>query len=304
MKQVFFIILILIFSCVAYCQVYYPVIQENKFWDQGYIYGYAGGCYIGPARYNFINGYVNHEGKDYRQTNLYDITGTPGPQGSICPPFEISNNASVISEMREDTNEHKVYIYDYNSVPRDQLLYDFTLQPGDTLKSLYAGSGDTLVLNHIDSVTLANGEVRHRYCFDTACLIYYIEEIGGRNGLFQPIVPIYGSVSPTIFCIKDTTELVLWYGINCETYFTGEKIKTPCFVKIWPNPTDNNFSVQISYEDLPSNFVLMDPNGKEILKKELVAPRTEIKLNEFNQGIYFYIITNTERVFNGKIIQY
>ena len=303
MKQIFFIILILILSCVAYGQVYYPVIQENKFWDQGYIYGYAGGCYIGPARYKFINGYVNHDGKDYRQTNLYEITGTPGPQGSICPPFEISNNALIISQMREDTNEHKVYIY-ANSVPRDQLLYDFTLQPGDTLKSSYAGLGDTLVLNHIDSVTLANGEVRHRYCFDTACLIYYIEEIGGRNGLFQPIVPIYGSVSPTIFCIKDTTELVLWDGINCDTYFTGEKIKTPCFVKIWPNPTNNSFSVQISHEDLPSNFVLMDPNGKEILKKELVAPRTEIKLNEFNKGIYLYVITNTERVYNGKIMQY
>jgi len=86
--------------------------------------------------------------------------------------------------MREDTVARKVYVFDIgNGV--DASLYDFTLEPGDTLP-FYAGQGE-MIVDSVGTVMLLTGEARKIFYLNYNQ--YYIEGIGGSAGLFSPLAP-------------------------------------------------------------------------------------------------------------------
>ena len=172
---------------------------------------------------------------------------------------------------------------------------------GDTLHSAYAGQGDTLVLYSIETVSLANGELRQKFCFDAECQTSYTEEVGGRNGLFLPIVPMWGQISPVVLCVQD--EGVVLCGNECDIYFVGIENTSEESVTIFPNPFLDHFTITINKAELPAIFEIIDLQGKILVSQNLRDGITEISAFDLFPGMYYYSVNSDKRINKGKLIK-
>ena len=164
MKKYFFLIWIAIMAINANSQNYHKLIRTNTYWD---VYALGSYEYDAIDKIFFTGNDTIIEGNIYQLSRQYPYE--PVNPGYLIPPFFIDTNSiSTNGFLREDTVLKKVYIYDPYLTPTDQLLYDFSLSIGDTLKSGYNTGKfmDSLVLTSIDSVTLLNWEIRKRFIFD------------------------------------------------------------------------------------------------------------------------------------------
>jgi hypothetical protein len=183
---------LLILMALGICQVgfspvlikaqnYHKLIRTNTYWDNYYT---SLNCYTFIHRIYFTGNDTVIGGHTYNQSRQYYFESIYQP-GPLCPPFIIDNvSYSTSIYIREDTVAKKVFIYDNSFTQPDQLLYDFTLENGDTLHSLYNGN-DSFVVSSIENVTLLDGEIRRMFIFNNNDFEYYIESLGGSQGLFN-----------------------------------------------------------------------------------------------------------------------
>ncbi len=247
MKKIIGCVFFTLISSLVYSQTYHPLIRTNVTWDEG---GYESPlpCYTGAGRSEFILGDSLIEGHYYRLENGYGMVGEPGPGGNICPPFQVDTVAYLSARLREDTLTRMVYIWHASSNDHDQLLYDFSLQVGDTLQSEYTGMGATLILTQIEDVTLLNGEVRKKFNFNNDNECYYIESIGGCFGLGNPIVPGLGFGSE-LFCVKENG-IPIWGEGGCNIPWVSTHETGNITFQVFPNPASDK--VTFSFRTLPS----------------------------------------------------
>ena len=133
MRHLLALFLIATFFITASAQEYMPLLQEGKTWDiyvwssEGityYDYGYR--CYI--AGDSVVNGTAY---KHIRHRYFQDPDGPP-----FWPPFTLGTNDYSYALMREDTAARQVFAYFTHDFPPDSaevMVYDFSLQPGDTM---------------------------------------------------------------------------------------------------------------------------------------------------------------------------
>jgi hypothetical protein len=71
-------------------------------------------------------------------------------------------------------------------------------------------------------------------------------------------------------------------------------------IVVYPNPFIQGQKLKIEVLEANFTFTLFDANGKIILKKLVL--QNEIDLNgSFLNGIYFYRIETSNKIFNGKL---
>jgi hypothetical protein len=303
MKNFKITVAFLFLSFSAISQAYHPVIEFDKYWDQSDEDGYTP-CSFHPRRYLFIQKDSIINGHNYQLCKSFHLHGIPGPGTMMCPPFVVDTNFSTDYWLREDTIARKVYIYDYFGVPTtDQLLYDFTLEVGDTLKSYYACQGYTLILSAIETVTLHNGESRKKFVFQEGLYnIFYIEGIGGGLGIVQPLV-MFEHQNRTLYCVKEGSEDI--WGEECSTVFADIENETETAILIFPNPVEDILNVNLS--DFPEStlysFEVFDLNSNLILIAKLSASKNVISLTNLPPGFYFYKIKGKSCLRNGKLLK-
>lgn len=173
-----------IFSCSlasAQTSVYHPFPDSNAVW------GMVSGCsdmiqqcsnsmYI---QYNFA-GDTSIEGNTYKV--VHEVVGQD-PGGCCGPPEDLGPGF-----LRDDTAARKVY-WRIPGMNADTLLFDFTLELGDTLGGLYGNTGlcvgAVITVQSIDSV-LVGVSFRKRINFsatDPCQQTSIIEGVGSTNGL-------------------------------------------------------------------------------------------------------------------------
>ena len=170
MKKLPISILVFIFFQNAFSQSYHQLIRPNTFWEVLHIDGSQLCQYSGGNSY-FFDGDTVIQGMEYKKVLSYKIIHlNPGP---FCPPYAIDPNIIVTSAfMREDTINKKVYVFD--PFENDALLYDFSLSPGDTLKSFYPGQGLDLVVDSIQNLILLDGSDRQVFYLNNNEYYMYI----------------------------------------------------------------------------------------------------------------------------------
>lgn len=302
MKKIIGYVFFILITSMANSQTYHPLIRTNVTWDEG---GYLSPlpCYTWAGRSEFILGDSLIEGHYYRLENGYGMVGEPGPGGRICPPFWVDTVPYRGARLREDTLARRVFIWsEYYSNDHDQLLYDFSLQVGDTLQSEYTGMGATLIVTQIEDVTLLNGEVRKKFILNNDNECYYIEGIGGCFGLAEPIIPGLGFGSE-LFCVKENG-IPLW-GYKCNIPWVSTRETGNITFQVFPNPASDK--VTFSFGALPpvkdARIILYDLFGKQVVQEISLQGKTEVTVDTKNllTGIYFYTLTNGTNSRTGKI---
>jgi len=292
-----FCFILLLFPVGLIAQEYHPLIRQNTYWD---CYTWQSGwwCYSSVNRIFFTGADTLLDGKTYQISYAYPMyPDPPGPW--LCPPFVIDTIAVDHEHyVREDTVEQKVYINTDIFLEPDAILYDFTLQPGDTLKSGYHWlMGIPLIVSSVDSVMIATGEYRKRINFnETKGENYYIESIGGSQGLFTPLLT--HEQGGGFLCVKENN-INLW-GDECEYWFVNIQDQEIEQTSISPNPASTHITIETPYQGQISIFNL---HGQELICRQITESKTVIDISTLPSGVYLVKVTGERAVQVGKFVK-
>jgi hypothetical protein len=240
-----------------------------------YQYYYSNDTLIGPYVYHKVmksGGFVG---------GCYD--GTPfGYQGSI----------------REDTSARKVLIILPNQT-NENVLYDFTLNIGDTLKTVQDSlfyTGSCIVVGSIDSI-LIGSTYRKKWNFNSTCVLPFpiIEGIGSLGGLIDPLGVFERGA--TLICYNDTGIHFdnPFYGspFGCDTVYQAvHEIPGMVTVYLFPIPADNTLNIEFS-TPTHVDIIVTDIYGRKILQ-QVISDNEVLNVSGIPQGIYFLSSANNE----------
>ena len=170
------------------------------------------------------------------------------------------NDPGYMGCYRQDTAIRKIFIISPgNSV--EQILYDFSLQVGDTVVSYllsWACIPDETTIVGIDSVFI-NGNYRKRWEWQDqdGYSAHVIEGIGSEYGLLEPTCEIVDGPLTTVMCYKENGTVIYTGTIlpdtNCNIVDAVKNIPEKKFaVTFSPNPFHTTATLEInpdSYRD-------------------------------------------------------
>lgn len=287
-----------------------------------------------------------HEGQPYQPHTFYYLTGHTRRIDTIILgkkyfvyigdgiPFSPLPNPLYALHgawMRNDTVAKKVYYIRNKSLPQiEELLYDFSLQEGDTVTDsnhsyfsparLYPGK---IWVSKKDSVLLGDGRWHYRWSFESNygnpgnyANAVQIEGVGYLAGFFDDPLRRYHpivSLTKELTCFRSNN---IWlykkpnpWNADCDTMITRNVVGVKSFSEreresnlFYPNPLTPNRTVFFSdkmrsrYEEF--TLEIFDVLGRLRLKKN-VSPGIAISLEkyDFESGIYVFKVTNSKTNF-------
>ncbi|HET7733960.1 MAG TPA: hypothetical protein VFK73_08995, partial [Paludibacter sp.] len=228
------------------------------------------------SRYVFCNGDSVVNGNTYQKVYLKFIKI---PNHWVYPYVEYDHEF-IYTLLREDVENRKVYRM--SSANQESLLYDFSLNIGDTLPS-----NTTYTLSGIDSIDTSSGKHK-RFTFSSSNdkLIYWYEGIGNPANPFSNYSTLSSSSSYTqLYCMyqNDSTiyENCRLVDVNCADYVrlqTALPEVGDAPELIYPNPTSGK--VRIVTGSMPVHSVsISDALGRVV---QVVSGSNESPVTEFS----------------------
>lgn len=121
--------------------------------------------------------------------------------------------------------------------------------------------------------------------------------INGNNGV---MFKINLGTSYQMFDSKEASgsdpRLIITYTIN--TGISDFKFNNK--IKIFPNPAKNKLIIEFENSKI-GKLILLNVFGQEIYNQKISSDKTEIRLLDFNEGIYFLSLQTEEGIFREKI---
>lgn len=186
----------------------------------------------------------------------------------------------------------------------EEILYDFSLHVGDTLKSFIDPvSGFSNIVISTDSIIIG-GSFRKVWLIDENYDIRIIEGMGSTYGLLQRTPGHSNDVlnSFTTCFQQNGQSLYTLSPFDCNlitTQILYDKLSNQ--IKVYPNPSFGNITVEFDNIDC-YNIQLIDLLGNCILNNYVVNQK-KINLADIRQGIFILrIIDKTNTIINKKII--
>lgn len=305
MKNTYLLLVLLIVSSyTTYGQDYHRLLNETTYWDiSGAAMGYicTGFSDYPPSRYSF-SGDTLVNGKVYAKSysrKLIPIGYTPPPN---CPPFYVDTIATVAGYyfLREDTIQKKVWRYD--EVNDDEiLLYDFSLEQGDTL--YHEIIIEPTVIDTVYDIITSDGVVRKKFVVKPSIGdSYYIEGIGGVAGLFARPFQYFES-GTWLMCVKDiNNNLILDISGYCYDFITSiPKNPLENEINIYPNPFSDK--VTIDFSDKKAKVEIYNSIGLKISDQSLEYGNS-IDLSSYNDGIYLIkLFSQNKQVYQKLLVK-
>lgn len=275
---------------VLYSQSIKPLLSEGKQWNVLY------NEFCGPMQpEKYITTCYKLEGDTLLDGVSYKLM-----HSTI---YENLTHWSLNSILREEDN--KVYYRQYltdESFADEKLLYDFSLQPGDSIRiDLY---DDYLVLDSVCNIVVGNDTLK-KYCFYYSIdgfhsddKEFWIEGIGSECGVLHVGDVTMVGGNNTLLCYFYNDEL-LWHNEYFDTcYYTNLNVNENEIDKIsvYPNPTTQKIIIEgVSV----ANINVYDSAGRLIMVKK----GNDIDVKNIPQGVYVLsIISEDGMVFNKNII--
>ena len=248
----------------------------------------------------------------YHQLYIHGYTYFTMDSYHLCPPF--FRGIGFQGAIREDTIARKVYMWN-SSDSTDVLLFDFTLQIGDTVKGILAPASCAIVTS-IDSVECSDGwRKMWEYTDESGRETNVIEGIGSMSGMMEHSCTVVGNFSATLNCFSQNNLTIYppdstW---NCEIIDGIEQSnseKARSAISIFPNPFSSTATIRINLPLKTSAVKLKVYNSFGVLTQIENATvnngGTEIiiRRGNLNVGIYFFELhsLHTGLCGNGKFI--
>ena len=207
----------------------------------------------------------------------------------------------------------------FKDFEQPEIIYDFNLSSGDTIKSGYGGSEDwwfevrgPLIITTIDSIEICGKYHKQYHLNDTGEYPHrLIEGIGYTQGLIQPFFFTFEERSYTI-CYSEinnsTCELLVineLYGWpvldNCDLLLSDKLLYANNNIKIFPNPSSGFISIKSDKRIL--EYSIINKLGQKICYRNNLYD-TDVKIRtHLSNGIYFLRIkSENQGISVNKII--
>lgn len=185
--------------------------------------------------------------------------------------------------LREDS-KIIYFIPDTSSI--EYVLYDFNLTVGSLINNPFGGSVCTngvFTVTSIDSVLASDG-YHKRFSFDQMAP-KWIEGIGSTEYLLEPLQTFCVSGNDELQCVVNSTvfHYPTWLS-TCVTSF-DKQIITSSNVKIFPNPFNDSFTVDINNAEI-KEIIVTNVLGETVFREQ-TGSQTKIHIRNLQSGAYF-----------------
>jgi hypothetical protein len=218
-----------------------------------------------------------------------------------------TEKSNLLGYLREDINAKKVY-YRNNSGQEPTLLYDFSLEEGDTVR-LYGNLSLEYTILQVDSIELLTGDFRKRWVLSPEFgeNPIWIEGIGNTTIYLLNSGDLDGSTLVTaLLCCYENNELVymndLFNTCNLSTSHVEGFSKTS--LRIWPNPARDEVNIS-----LPDNFQdchtisIFDLSGGLLLQEVHCGNEFRVNVRNLKPGLYFLKVVSQRGAFESKFVK-
>jgi len=298
---VFFLALSIPFIAAAQTNIYKPIPSENAMWNE---IGWGSQCSTCCARFQYltsgdtiINNMTYHRilktGIQYYETD----GACTYSDATISGYFD-----EEVGMIRNDSLNRRVYFRPKGS-GIDTLLYDFSLQVGDTLPPSYTNInfGQNYVSN-IDSILIGN---QYHKRFKILSYVDIIEGIGSTFGLLAALFPPFEEGSYLDCFVEDGMTMYPDTIYQCWVLPGINKNVIPSTVELRPNPSNGLVYVNTSrLNESIEEIVVLNTVGQIVYSQqqpEISSGSTELNLASLQGGVYFITIKTAESSVTKKI---
>lgn len=297
-RKLLLVVLSAFTAAIAVCQTYVPFPTSNAKWNNLIING-CGACEIknDTAFYRIaVDG-------DTIASNLHYYK-LWNESGSVEHPSR--NLFGLIREM-----DKKVYVYLYSSRfsldnGKEQLLYDFSKQVGDTVFHHQESNGDKSWNTHIleiDSVSI-NGQYRKRFRVENMSgEDYWVEGIGSLvHGFASPLYQLTTSITYQRFICFSENGNTLYLNPAFNSCYPSYLISSIIESRIASTKVyQQDGSLIIESSEIPDKIEVCDLLGKNIFSTIPIAPKSSISLS-YCKGVYLVKTTLGKNVVTNKVV--
>lgn len=282
----------ILFSCGAFAQDYYPLVENNKKWNVllvEQIGPYPWDTTYSTLSYKF-QGDTLIDGKTYKKVYKFD--------------HQSSQDWVLRCFIREDENK-RVYTYSY-LIEGEILMYDFSANPGDSL--LVGGSGYEDFYLHVDSITQIeiDNSMRNKYWLSCHTQQDYnetwIEGIGSDRGILQTNIALMVGGRYWFLCYWQDEELVYSNPDfeGCWMTNVGLEEARERQIRIYPNPAKDYLRVENTGNNRIREISISDITGREIMFiKECNRP---INISSLASGVYIVKVIYSGSEITRKLV--
>jgi hypothetical protein len=205
--------------------------------------------------------------------------------------------SELLGYLREDINAKKVY-YRNNSGQEPTLLYDFSLEEGDTVR-LYGNLSLEYTILQVDSIELLTGDFRKRWVLSPEFgeNPIWIEGIGNTTLYLLNSGDLNGSTLVTrLLCCYENNELVYMNVFFNTCYLSTSHVEgfSNTSLRIWPNPTKGIVTLSFpqfhKYNDVL--FEVLSIDGRKLLSKPIHSELSTLDISNLPAGMYLYRFTD------------
>ena len=297
-KLLFFSALVLTLIANGQTSHYNSFPDSNAFWNFHFLFNCMGGGGIVEEYYSVtIPGDTVINGQTYHKLTVPFVQEySHGDCGGITAGYK--------GAVRQDPAAKKVFIIP-PSGSTEQLLYNFSMQVGDTVKGYLESIAPAPdIVQTIDSVMVGNA-YRKSWNINTCYNIRIIEGIGSTYGLIE-LSPgcITDLPDNSLFCFQQngktvfpdtTSSCKLLTSVNSVIYSNND-------LKIYPNPSNGSFTVEFDPLMNITGLRLSSMFGNTV-SEQLTGNKTRFSFTDLPGGVYILIAINKENKFtNRKII--
>lgn len=274
---------------------------------------------------SFMTTFVNPNNTDWTLDYIYEVGdgGLSFPEdpsdlwGTIKTNKDQNHDfACAISVENDNQSIFVRFVYSPYNIPI--LLYDFTLQVGDTMFYSYAMLNNTLyqqnhykVVTDTGTIVLDNGEIRKTWTLSSEFVQddIWVEGIGSITGigLFNPLIADYVlngfQYRFEYFCNND----IPIYDPNDCSFCSCDidlEVKNQDFdnVSISPNPTNGILSIKSSTFE-PSQYNIYNSLGQQVINFYLDNETNQLDVSSLPSGIYFLQVISKEKRYTMKFVK-
>lgn len=288
------------FALITNGQTYYSFPDSNAVWNfQRVWYCWAG--VPSPVSESYS---ITFSGDTIISSQTYHKLNVPFLQTPMtsCGPGTTAIN-TYKGAIRQDTIIKKVFFVPPSDTV-EQLLYDFNMQVGDTVKGyIEAWAYPIDTVQSIDSV-LVGSTFRKRWNINFGYDIHIIEGIGSTYGLIEHSPgnqPDWYEYSITCFQ-QDGQPLYPATSTTCQLITGTNSIdKFSAQIKVFPNPSLGSFTIDFDKLTI-KEMRLTDILGNVVFKQRNFE-QTKINIDKLPSGTYILtIIDKNDKQTNSKII--
>lgn len=240
-------------------------------------------------------------------THVYTKIIRTGPSECFCGSSSGLSNALI----RQDTLARKIFIYNSDSL-RDEILYDFTQQVGDTVNSVLSPglpASPPAIISALDSILIDGVYHRQLHIQPNGWLtttVQFIEGVGSTLGLLEPLMNFESGGE--LMCAShngqaifpDTASACSDVLINLK----GDQTIDKWSAVVFPNPIQQN-EIRIQFNRVVHNadLVMYDLLGHAIEKMKISnTDNVLIRNKHIQSGMYiFKIVADDNSVLTLKV---